>query len=152
MPYSDMTAHDHEQIVKRLMMTTSSNDNEALTALRKAQAVLDQYRLNWQEYLAMAKQPSQADIDAAAEYYGAPKSKRSTHDPDGTRSDGAERSQSKPTFDQEDDFDWGAYLKRLIAKVKVESGRNFLTSLLEAWETYGRLSDKQKAAAKKWDR
>lgn len=40
-----------QMLVKLLMMTTSSSDGEALTAIRKANAMLASANVNWEEFL-----------------------------------------------------------------------------------------------------
>lgn len=40
-----------EQFTKLMMMTTSPNDNEALTAIRKANAMLAASNNNWQDFI-----------------------------------------------------------------------------------------------------
>lgn len=42
-----------ERLVKLLMMTTSDKDGEALVAVRKANKLLRQLGVNWQELLAL---------------------------------------------------------------------------------------------------
>lgn len=47
--------------IKLMMMTTSSYDNEALVAIRKANAILASANLTWEEFvLGLQKMPSQA--------------------------------------------------------------------------------------------
>ncbi len=50
---------DHVRLTKLLMMTTSSHDGEALAAIRKANAILKEAGVNWQEFLA-GRLPSSA--------------------------------------------------------------------------------------------
>jgi hypothetical protein len=46
-----------DKFIKLMMMTTSTNDAEALVALRKANAMMAGARMNWSEFLlALAKQ------------------------------------------------------------------------------------------------
>jgi hypothetical protein len=44
------------KFVKLMMLTSSENDSEALTALRKANAMLAEANVNWEEFLALVGQ------------------------------------------------------------------------------------------------
>ena len=46
---------DTERLTKLLMLTTSSNDAEALAAMRKANALLAQAGLNWEKFIGLRK-------------------------------------------------------------------------------------------------
>jgi len=46
-----MTANDFEKFIKLMMMTTSDHEQEALVALRKANAYLAGMNRNWEEVL-----------------------------------------------------------------------------------------------------
>jgi hypothetical protein len=46
-----MTATEFEKFIKLMMMTTSSQDYEALSAMRKANALLAGMNRNWEEVL-----------------------------------------------------------------------------------------------------
>lgn len=63
-----------DQLIKLMMLTTSDNDPEALSALRKANALIASSNMNWEELLkAKVKWPTESQeeaLRAAPNVYG----------------------------------------------------------------------------------
>jgi hypothetical protein len=56
---------NREKFIKLMMLTTSDQDGEALTALRKANAMLAAENKNWEEFLAVGAGPSSTNYGVA---------------------------------------------------------------------------------------
>lgn len=129
--------------VKLMMMTTSPNDAEALTALRKANAMLASANVNWAEYLSKGATAPKED-----QTYRTPPSQRQRRANEGnpfTAAAGGGTSSSEK-FDDEKE----------INKLFEQAFRNatggfaaFLESVHEWWEEKGFLTSKQYYAVKR---
>jgi hypothetical protein len=124
------------QFVKLMMMTTSSHDQEALTAIRKANAILASANVNWEEFLGAVDEVKASstrhansdsdfsDINGSSSYRGS-----------GACSDA---SLIDPMFEQ------------AFANVRPGSSfRDFIESIHEWWETRGYLTQRQFQALRK---
>lgn len=121
------------QFVKLMMMTSSSHDAEALTAIRKANAMLASANVNWEEFLGAVETAKTAPP---------PRSDSGFSDVHGPGYDGSGACRDaaivEPMFEQ--------------AFVKVRPGssfRDFLDSLREWWEEKGYLTQRQFQALRK---
>ena len=128
-----MTQHfDVTRLVKLMMMTTSSNDNEALIAMRKANAVLGASQKNWQDILLtpFARRPEPPPQPQPQQQ------QRRKPDP-------------KPAPDPK-----AALIEQmfetLLKEVPPEADfRTFVLSVHQQWRKKGRLTDKQYRAIRK---
>jgi hypothetical protein len=115
-----------------MMMTTSSNDAEALIALRKANAILAEAKVNWAELLAASRQ---------ADDFRVPPSKRRRADPD---------DEWENVGDKHDDAgEIESLFERAFARAMTEEFEGFLTSVRMFWEQRGYLTEKQYAAVRR---
>jgi hypothetical protein len=114
------------QFVKLMMMTTSSHDQEALTAIRKANAILASANVNWEEFLNATEAAKSGDGFSS---YGSQFSRQTSF---------TDSSEIDPLFDA------------AFARVsKGASFRHFLDSVHDWWETKGYLTEKQLQALRK---
>jgi hypothetical protein len=112
------------KLIKLMMLTTSSNDHEALSALRMANAMLAADNVNWEEFLTAVETTKQrAASSSGFSNVG------SVHytDPDDI----------DPMFDA------------ALRNVKTGGYRDFIESVHEWWETNGFLTEKQYRAIRK---
>jgi hypothetical protein len=122
----------NSKFVKLMMLTTSQNDNEALTALRKANALLAEANVNWEEFINAIERSKPIAS-------GRPPSNRSTNFDDARFTDVhyTDASVIDPLFE---------------AAFRNTSGsgfRRFVDSVHEWWEKNGFLTEKQFSAIKK---
>ncbi len=125
--------------VKLMMMTGSSHDGECLVAIRKANAILAEANVNWEEFLAALDQASHNRS------YMTPPSKRKNQtpqrDPDEFMDVGGKH---------DDDIE----IDRLFEKVydRVPSGSSFyefVQSVHDFWTQKGYLTEKQYQAIRR---
>jgi hypothetical protein len=130
-----MTQHfDVTRLVKLMMMTTSSNDNEALVAMRKANAVLGASQKNWQDILLtpFARRPEPPPRPE-------PQPQQQQH----------RKPDPKPASDPKTDL-INAMFETLLKEVSPESNfRSFVLSVHVQWLKRNRLTDKQYRAIRK---
>lgn len=118
-------AIDLDKLIKLMMMTTSSNDHEALVALRKANAMLAENNQNWEEFERARK------IDLVALRNRPPPAK---HYP----SFGDEEMSVAEMFDF------------LLATVPQSSSfREFIDDVHEFWKKRGFVTDRQHEALRR---
>lgn len=124
-----MPAPEFETFIKLMMLSTSSNDSEALTALRKANAKLDSMNRTWEELL---------------------RGKVTTLDfPDAPVIGGDLKLSSGGV--KHTDPHISIMLDDLMQSVR-GSFRDYIESVNEWWEAKGFLTEKQYAAIKKsWE-
>jgi len=127
-----------ETFIKLMMMSTSSNDNEALSALRHANAMLAAANNNWEDFVrGKVKMEPGLITDPFA---GAP-------DPTGKtrpRSGGGGNTHTDETEIN------GYFEKLLVVNGGVKTGfRTFVESVYEWWEEKGFLTEKQYETIKK---
>jgi hypothetical protein len=133
-------------LVKLLMMTTSPNDGEALTAIRKANAMLAGANVNWEEFLKAVQTTNAAQADQS--FRTPPSQRRYRHDDgddfrnaftDVGRSPSQKFTNAKiidPMFE--------------VAFANASGGfADFLNSVHEWWEEKGFLTEKQYYAVKR---
>jgi hypothetical protein len=114
------------QFVKLMMMTTSSHDNEALTALRKANAMLASANLNWEEYLGGPREYRSAQNPPWDEDKVQPPRQQRRH----------ERANSDENIDR--------MFEEAFARVRPGSSfRQTIESIHTWWEEKGFLTQKQ---------
>jgi hypothetical protein len=110
------------KLIKLMMLTTSEHDNEALTALRMANAMLAAANVNWEEFLTAVETTKQ---QAASSF-----------------------SNVEPVrYDDPDDID--PMFDAALRNVKTGGYREFIESVHEWWETNGFLTEKQYRAIRK---
>jgi hypothetical protein len=118
------------QFIKLMMMTTSSHDQEALTAIRKANAILASANVNWEEFLnATEAAAAKTNTNSGFTSYGSQFSRQTSF---------TDAAEIDPLFDR--------------AFANVSSGasfRHFLESIHEWWENKGYLTEKQLQALRK---
>ena len=117
--------------VKLMMMTTSPHDGEALTAIRKANAILASANVNWEEFLkALTSSSPQSSSSKVA---------------DDEFEDVGRRSGK-----HDDEKEINRLFARAFSNTPKNSGfRNFLDSVYEWWEEKGFLTEKQYQAIKR---
>jgi hypothetical protein len=116
--------------VKLMMMTTSPNDAEALIALRKANRILSEAKVNWAELLAATRQPNEVPRQ----------SERRRPEPE-WKNVGDER------HDDADEID--SLFERAFAQKMSEGFEEFLCSVRMWWERRGFLTERQYRAVKR---
>ena len=117
--------------VKLMMMTTSSQDAEALTAIRKANAILAAANVNWEEFLT-------AITDSQINQSPTPAADDDDDDDDGFEDIGKHNGK----YDDADEIN--RLFSRAFARTSHGSGfRDFLDSVHEWWEKKGFLTEKQ---------
>jgi hypothetical protein len=121
---------DRAMLVKFMGMTMSAHDNEALTALRKANAMLLEKNLTWQEVLAASPKLSDFRVPPS-QRRGQPPPQS---DPEQNRYDNAD--EINQMFQDAFDNAHGTF-------------RSFLHSIHEWWESKGFLTAKQYQALKR---
>lgn len=141
-----------ETFVKLMMMTSSDIDAEALTALRKANAMLKAEGKNWEE-LITGLVPMENDRPAREEPRPRRQARTSTPpwaDDDGFNYDQSDRS-SGPSPGSMDYEDWvnGAFEEALAKVRKGSSFRNTLESIHQWWQDKGFLTQAQLRAVLK---
>jgi hypothetical protein len=133
--------------VKLMMMTTSSNDGEALTALRKANAILAEANVNWAEFLsAVGSGKTQEDNSFRVKPSERQKRRNQSFD-DNSFSDVGKSAGSSSRYDDAKEIE--PMFERAFANAGNSGFRDFLDSVHEWWEDKGFLSDKQYQAVKK---
>lgn len=111
-----------ERFIKLMMMTTTPNDNEALVALRMANAELASINRNWEEVLR-----SKVTVRG-----------------------GSEETQPPPGFHQHSGPEIDLWLEAALRRTPYHSSfRRFLESLQSFWEDRGYLTEKQYAVLKR---
>jgi hypothetical protein len=110
---------DRERLIKLMMMTTSSNDGEALAAVRKANSLLAANQSNWHDFIKAVPAP------------------RPRPKPMGR---GMFEEQFKPNYT---DPEIPRMLNALLRDVKGGGFRDFLLSLKDHWEEKGSLTQGQ---------
>jgi hypothetical protein len=116
--------------VKLMMMTTSESDGEALTAIRKANAMLAQANVNWEEFLAIVETSKQAGPQSQPP----PRSNRSE--------DFEDVGKSSDHYTDADTIN--ALFERCFRNTpSYSSFRDFLDSVHSFWEINGYLTEKQ---------
>ena len=121
--------------VKLMMMTTSPHDGEALTAIRKANAILASANVNWEEFLKALTGPSSK-----------PSSSKVADDDDDDEFEDVGRRSGK----HDDEREINRLFARAFSNTPKNSGfRNFLDSVYEWWEEKGFLTEKQYQAIKR---
>jgi NACalpha-BTF3-like transcription factor len=125
------------KFVKLMMLTTSESDNEALVALRKANALLAEANVNWEEFLTA--------VSANAVAPSASRSRPPRKDDDGFSDIGRD---AKGHYIDADDINM--LFEQAYAKTRPGgSFREFLDSVHIWWEGNGFLTEKQYAAIRR---
>lgn len=125
---------------KLMMMTTSDNDQEALTALRKANGILAEAGVNWEEFL------NAVDIERRNKTGQSRKRERERNDRAANFSD----VQSGKRNGRYDDADAINALFEMAYQNVTNSGfRGFLDSVHTWWEANGFLTEGQYNAVRK---
>jgi hypothetical protein len=125
------------QFVKLMMMTTTSNDHEALVAIRKANAILASANVNWEEFLG-----------AVDEAKASSSSTRSNSDSDFSDIDGSSSYRGSGACSDASLID--PMFEQAFANVRPGSSfRDFIESIHEWWETRGYLTQRQFQALRK---
>ena len=138
-----MDAKVNALFVRLMMMTTSPNDNEALVAMRKANAVLASANVNWAEFLS-ALSASQKYVDN--EFRKPPSQRRRNTSTDNVFSDIGKSSSSLHKFDDANEID--PMFEDAFSNAS-GSFANFLESVHEWWIEKGFLTEKQYYAVKR---
>jgi hypothetical protein len=116
-----------------MMMTTTSNDHEALVAIRKANAILASANVNWEEFLGAVEESKTSTA-----------SRRTNSDSDFSDIDGTSSSACSDASLIDPLFE------RAFANVRPNSSfREFVDSIHEWWEARGYLTQRQFQALRK---
>lgn len=118
---------DISKLAKLLGYTTSPNDNEALNAMRMANAELDKANLTWMDFCSQKTIVVQNIVPG----------------------NGQRQQQVKGT-DATIEKMLQAVLQHLASRGKDYSGNIFIQSLADQYYKRGSLSEKQKIALEKW--
>lgn len=133
-------------LIKLMMMTTSPNDGEALTAMRKANAMLAEANVNWAEFLSAVKTTNER-VDQT---FRTPPSQRQARRDAGRNDDNAFSDVGKGAPAQK--FDDAAVIDPMFEEAfKNASGgfRDFVDSVHQWWEEKHFLTEKQYYAIKR---
>lgn len=131
-------------LIKLMMMTTSPHDGEALTAIRKANAMLAEANVNWAEFLSAVSTTKKATDN---EFRKPPSQRRRQHErseEDNAFSDVGKGSSQK--------FDDASIIDPMFEKAfsNARGGfADFLESVHEWWLDKGFLTEKQYYAIKR---
>ena len=126
----------HKSLLTKLMMMTSSeNDQEALTALRKANKILKEAGVNWEELLDALSKPAQA----------APPPRPEPEWEDVGFRAGEKHRGVKHTNKEEID----KYFAQIFSQELRESFAEFVESVNIWWRQHGFLTDPQYQAIKR---
>ena len=121
---------DRPKLIKLMMMTTTQNDGEALTAIRKANVMLKVNNVSWSSLL---------DVPTSAPRRPAPPPpKRKPSGPMGRGTSGPAAS-NRQTFD---DPSIPRMIQSLLRDTK-GSFRDFVERMDDAWNEYGHLTGPQ---------
>jgi len=123
-----MSLRDFRVLEKTMMQTTSTNDAEALNALRAANALLAKYNYTWADAFArLVKVDGGApEVEDGGDTLPQDRPAPARRDPD--------QAQIEEAFGR-------------LERVNLPSGtEQFITSLKEQWDQRGSLSPKQKSA------
>lgn len=125
----------NELFIKLMMMTTSPIDAEALTALRKANAILAEANVNWEEFLTAL------DITRRNKEASVKRQQRQRNDENAFSNVAGER------FDNADEIN--PMFERAFANTSGKGFRDFLESVHEWWTSKGFLTERQYQSVKK---
>lgn len=114
---------EYERVVKCLMLSTSDNDHEALSAVRAANAILSKEKACW--------------IDVFQQICNSPTTDKTDAKSTSARTETVE--------------DWGDIIDGILRRVP-NKYHPFLQSVQDYWWTHGRLSTKQEAAVRRFMR
>jgi hypothetical protein len=130
------------RFIKLMMLTTSENDSEALVALRKANALLAEANVNWEEFLnAVSASKAVAQSSKAPTTHA----KAPWEDDDGFSDVGRD---ARGHYTDADEID--RLFEKAYANTRPSSGfREFLDSVHAWWEGNRFLTEKQYAAIRK---
>jgi hypothetical protein len=120
---------DRAMLTKFMGMTMSAHDNEALTAMRKANAMLLEENLTWQEVLAASPKLSAFRVPPSART-------KPANEPDHQQDRYDDADEINSLFEDAFSNAFGTF-------------RDFLHSIHEWWETKGFLTPKQYQALRK---
>jgi hypothetical protein len=116
--------------IKLMMLTTSPNDSEALTALRKANAMLAQANVNWQEFLSAVEINKSSTATPRRTYYYS----------DNAFTDvGSSKAWNRHT----DSAEINALFESAFRNVGHGGFRDFLDRVHQWWQEKGFLTEKQ---------
>jgi hypothetical protein len=120
---------DFDRFIKLMMMTTSDQDGEALTAMRKANALLAGLNRNWEELLK-----GKITVQVVREF---------------KRVDPVEERHTNANK-HSDAYEINSLFEMLMREVSPNSSfREFVESVHEYWENNGFITDAQYRALKK---
>lgn len=132
-------------LVKLMMMTTSPNDGEALTAIRKANALLASANVNWAEFLSAVETTKSAHKQEDQEFRKPPSQRRRERGPDDNAFSDVGRGSNKK-------YDDASEINPMFERAfRNASGgfADFLESVHDWWEETGFLTEKQYYAVKR---
>ena len=125
-----MPSEVEEKIIKCLELSFSTSDGEALSAIRKANILLQKQKKNWREFI-QDQRSTNDDSEETYKYYN-------------------KRYYQSPTYPTDEERDEINEMFRVVLD-KVKSGpKDFIQSLHDQWEGKGRLSEKQLSALRKF--
>ena len=128
------------QLIKFMMMTTSDSDGEALTAIRKANAILKEQQVNWQEVL-MGIKPDQS--------FRVPPSKRRPEPDDYERAANSSRGFAGHKTRYDDAVEIEKMFETALHETRGRGVHGFVESIHEWWQDKGFLTEAQYLALKK---
>ncbi|SRR5258708_6487427 len=120
--------------IKLMMLTTSSNDNEALIALRKANKILFDAKVNWEELLCAIQQSNEFRVPPSKRQH------RPRPEPEWENVGGIKHT---------DADEINALFTEVFDKNLTEGFESFVTSVHLWWERRGFLTEKQYQAIKR---
>ena len=133
-----MDSKSKSLFIKLMMMTGSSHDAEALVAIRKANAILAEANVNWEEFLAALDQQSRSS------YMTPPSKRKQTKDPTEFHD-----VDSKHTNEAEID----GLFERVYDRIHSGSSfYEFVQSVHDFWIQKGYLTEKQYQAIRRASR
>lgn len=133
-------------LIKLMMMTTSSSDGEALTAIRKANAILAEANVNWAEFLT-AVESGKAKEDNSFRTKPSERQKRRDQSFGDNNAFSDVGKNASGRYDDATEID--PMFERAFKNAGNSGFRDFLDSVFEWWTDKGFLSDKQYQAVKR---
>lgn len=121
---------DKNRLIKFMMLTTSDQDGEALNALRRANKMLKEAKINWEELLTQSEPKGFSHDD----WFGGFSQ--------------TNRGERKDSFGYTRN-EWDGIVRRCYQEVQGRA-REFIESIHDQWVSRGSLSPKQKAAILKF--
>lgn len=128
---------DRDKLTKLMNLTFSDNDHEALSALRKANAIVREERKMWGDLLLASGSPASKPSDPKRHWYGPPEFRQKWED---AHTDEGGRTPPPKSKEEIDSTIKG--FEQMIAKLDGKK-RLFVEGCLDFYKTRGYLTGKQ---------